>query len=96
MFLKVLNKITNELVGFIHICHGCGCDSPVRKQQRLPKRWVQRTELAYGPTGLRRKGTGWAVNYYCPTCNSNGCTAYTVAATTRKLSPPKVKVELVG
>lgn len=90
MFMQVHDKQTRKLIGFVHVCNGCGDKSPVRKVRKLPPRWVEKTELSYGPTGQRRKGMGFSVNYYCSVCNSYGVTAHTVAATTRKLCQTKL------
>lgn len=84
MFFEVCDNKTHKLIGITFVCHGCGEQSPIRKRHKLPPRWTEKTELAYGNTGQRRKGMGWAVNFYCGVCTAHGCSAHTVAATTRK------------
>lgn len=90
MFFEVYDKQSKKRIGTAYVCHGCGDKSPVRKRATLPPRWVEKTELVYGPTGQRRRGMGFVVNVYCGVCHSQGCSAHTVAATTRKLLKAKL------
>ncbi len=64
-----------------HICHGCGRKSPPKKTEIPPPRWEIREDRYYNKVGV---GNGRVMNAYCPSCVSAGCTARTVAATTKK------------
>src|SRR4051812_20551297 len=84
MFLTVFDRKANKKLGVAYLCHGCGLRSPVRKVEKLPPRWEQRTELHFNNVGECRRGAGFVVNYYCPACVSCGVTARTVAGTSGK------------
>jgi hypothetical protein len=73
-------------------CHGCGTLSRKSKTAKFPPRWMKRTEGLYSErTGNPRRG--YVENYYCPVCVSWGCTAKTVAATTKKLARKQSKAK---
>lgn len=88
MFILCRDRKTNKVSWYVFCCHGCGRNSRKSKTRKLPETWAKRTESNYGLTTGQRKN-GYVENYYCPVCKDNGCTAYTVAATTRKLAKRK-------
>lgn len=61
--------------------------------RKLPDRWVEAMELHYNHQGLHPRHSGFVVNYYCYGCHSDGVTARTVAATTKKFYRTKKKKE---
>lgn len=87
MYLVAFDK-SGRQIGHKLMCHGCGTQSPLFKSlDKLPRRWEQKLEAQYTDNGnmVRSYRRGLVTNYYCGCC-AGKCSAYTVAATMKKLS----------
>lgn len=94
MYFEARDKTTHEIKGYSFCCHGCGVVSKMRRQNKLPPRWVERDELHYNEKGRHYRGSGFVVNFYCYGCHMDGVTARTVAATTKKFYRSKKRREV--